>query len=190
MTTLSVPRILVLGALALSLPACGHFYQRSYVLSPESLHAVKTIAVTPFENLSPYGEAGKILADLFSQELSKLQTVTVVDRSLVERRVKERNFKLGKTIDRSTAKDIGGMMGTDAVLIGSVTEYSYQTQPGVRQSEPAVGFSVRLVDARSGAVLWAASVSRSSYDVLTLERDPVNKVAQDAVAAEVDSAFK
>lgn len=182
--------------LAVSLPfvfffiSCGHFYQRSYLLSPESLDNIKSIAVAPFENLTQFAEAGKILSDLFTTQLTALRRHTIMDRSMVERRLKERNVKLGKTIDRSAAKDIGGVLGADAVLIGSVTEYSYESQPGIRQTEPAVGFSVRLVDVRSGVILWAASVSRSSYDVLTLERDPVNRVAQSAVEAALSSVFQ
>lgn len=144
----------------------------------------------PFENLTQFAEAGKILSDLFSSELVRLQRFAIVERSAAERRLKENNYKLGKSIDRSTAKDVGGILGVDAVLIGAATEYSYQTQPGVAQTEPAVGFSVRLVDVRSGMVLWAASVSRSSYDVLTLERDPINSVARAAIEAVVASTFE
>jgi len=182
-------RTILSGVLIFLIASCGHFYQRSYVQSPESLQSIASIAVAPFENLTQFAEAGKLLSDLFSSELTKLKKYNIVDRSMVERRLKEKNYKLGKSIDRSTAKDIGGFLGVDAVLIGSATEYSYQSQPGIRQTEPAIGFSVRLVDVKTGMIIWAASVSRSSYDVFTFERDPVNAVAQAAVEAVVGSNF-
>jgi hypothetical protein len=47
--------------------------------------------------------------------------------------------------------------------------------------ETAVGFSARLVSVATGEVVWAASVTRSSYDLLFSRRNHLNRVAQLAV---------
>jgi len=82
-------------------------------------------------------------------------------------------------IDRSFAQEIGAILGLDGVFIGSVSEYWYRVRlEETREEEPAVGFNVRLIDTKTGAVVWASSCSRSSYSIFVYQRDSLNRVAQ------------
>ena len=58
------------GSVVVALAAgCGHKYVSARADEGESLSAIKSVAVFPFENLTKFHEAGKIVPDIFATEL-------------------------------------------------------------------------------------------------------------------------
>ncbi len=169
---------------------CGHTLRRDYTASGDSVAALETVAVLPFENLTQFPDAGEIVAELFTTELYRTDSFRIMDRNQVKRLMREKRITPPQVVDRRAAQMIGRELEVDAVLIGSVSEYWYRLERRSRRpggEEPAVGLNARLVDVASGKVIWASSHSRSSYDAFSADRDHLNRVAQITVANMVES---
>ncbi len=169
----------VLLALVAVLPACGNQFLRSYVAGPDQFEPVAVVALAPFENLTDFPNAGEAISDIVGAELIALGRYKVIERETTVRLASESQLPWPPLTDRSFAVELGRKIQADAVIIGSVSEFNYRLDK-LRQAprEPAVSFSIRMVNVRSGAVIWASTMTRSSYDVFTSERDPLNRIAQ------------
>jgi TolB-like protein len=140
------------------------------------------VAVLPFENLTKFYQAGQIVPDLLATELYRLRRVKVMERAEAVAVCAGLGIQIPKAIDAQYARVLGEKLGVDGVIIGSVTEYWYRVYREEDEDvEPAVGINARLVSVATGEVLWAASVTRSSYDMFLSQKDPLNRVAQLAV---------
>jgi len=182
--------VLAISVLVLILSGCGHTLERNYVKSESTIENIKTVAVMPFENLTKFPDAGEIVAELFTTELYQSTHFKILDRNQAKRIMREKKITPPQVIDRRFAQNIGKILEVDGVFMGSVSEYWYRLETKRRRpagEEPAVGINVRLIDVDSGAVVWASSHSRSSYDAFTSDRDHINRVAQIVVANMVDS---
>jgi outer membrane protein OmpA-like peptidoglycan-associated protein/TolB-like protein len=172
-------RISAAAALVLFAASCGHHRVTEFIKPESNFGPVRCIAVMPFENLTEYYEAGKIVPDIVATELYISRKFGVVERTEVQRVMRENNIIVKERVDPVLAQQIGVMLSVDAVIIGSVSEYWYRTFKGkVTDVEPTVGINLRLVDVKTGAILWASSHTRSSYDLVNSQRDPINRVTQ------------
>ncbi len=141
------------------------------------------VAVLPFENLTDYPNADRILTRLVSAELYRQGLFRVREESRTSRELQDAQRGRGETSAVTLARQIANELGAEAVLMGSVTEYRYQH--GLHE-EPVVGLSMRMVRACDGRVIWASS--RSSGGRGFLHRDSLNQAAQrvaQALAAEL-----
>lgn len=177
-TRLTAALFLVLS-LALAGCASGDRQARDY-LAPSADVANLRIAVLPFENLTNYPNAGRIAAELLATELYErgifqLQEPSETLRTLAQLKVDPDNLT-----SVAAAQQAADLLDVDAVIVGSVSEFGYQQ--GLRE-EPVVGLNARLVEAGSGAVLWASS--HSALGGGYLERGSLNATAQRVVSAMV-----
>lgn len=155
----------------------------SYFLRPqESLSPVRCVAVLPFDNLTRYPSAGEIAADLLSVELFRSRKFNVMERSEVERIFMTRGIVPPPSVDVIFAVEAGRLLGVEGVFAGTVSEYYYRkTSRATREEEPVVGMAVRFIDVASSHMLWMGSVSKVSGSVFLAMKEPINKVAQEAV---------
>ena len=172
-----------LGLLIATVAAgCGHKYISARADQGADLAAIKTVAILPFENLTKFPEAGKIVPDLMATELYISRGYRVMERTEAVAVCAEQGIRIEESTDAEYARELGEKLGVDGVIIGSVSEYWYRIyREEDEEVEPAVGFSARLISVATGEVVWSASVTRSSYDLLFSRRDPLNRVAQLAV---------
>jgi TolB-like protein len=117
------------------------------------LPAAPAIAVLPFANLTPEGEAA-YFSDGFTEELTgalaRVQGLRVASRTSV--------YALrGKGLD---AREMGERLGVSALLEGTV-----------RKVGGRVRLSVRLVDASDGCQLWSEEYERTLEDIFTLQEE-------------------
>jgi adenylate cyclase len=117
-----------------------------------------SIAVLPFVNVSgdpaqEYFSDG--VTDQLIADLSKLHGLFVIDRN------SSFTYK-GKT---AKVQDVGRDLGVRLVLEGSV-----------RRTPDAVRIAVQLVDAMTGASLWAERFDRRLHDIFTLQDEIVQKI--------------
>ncbi len=175
----------------LVLAGCGNQFARSYIAGSEQFEPISVVAVAPFENLTDFPNAGEAVADIFAAELIALGRYKVIERETTVRLAAETQLPWPSLIDRSYAVELGRKIQADAVVMGIVHEFNYRLDK-LRQAprEPAVSFTIRMVNVRSGAVIWASSNTRSSYDVFTSERDPVNRIAQKIARDMADGLLK
>ncbi len=112
--------------------------------------AVRRVAVLPFR--APTELIGASVSDLFVTELMKTGRYELIERGQLSNVLGETDVQLSG-LTAGQAVQVGRMAGADAVVIGTVSEYENVAQGG--RTLPAVGISVRLIDATTGKVLWS-----------------------------------
>ncbi|MEO5327748.1 MAG: hypothetical protein H7829_05830 [Magnetococcus sp. THC-1_WYH] len=167
---------IAIGLVALGLFGCAMGVNRSFVHEELEKNSPLTVAVLPFENLSNSPTAGLSVAQLFATELMASKQFCLLEESEMRRQLIGLKVDMDRLADVSIARDVGTGLFVDAVLTGSVSEFSYQH--GLRE-EPAVGFNVQLVRIRDGVVLWRASQSLMGSGFLS--RESIYYTAQKAV---------
>lgn len=153
---------------------------RSYVHQDLQIPSLMTVAVLPFENLSNNPTAGLSVAQLFATELMSSGRFCLLEESDMRRQLAGLKIDVDHLAEGSIARDVGRELLVDAVLTGSVSEFSYQH--GLRE-EPAVGFTMQLVRVGDGVVLWRASQSLMGSGFIS--RESIFYTAQRAVHATV-----
>ena len=126
-------------------------------------------------------DVGGFLADVVVKELLKGSTYTVVERRAIDQVLKEQNFSNSNRVDPKTAVAIGRLLGVDAIIMGSVTQFGVEESAVALGSGPlgrvtrgvvgggkrvntkaTVGMTARMVDTKTGEILTAASGSGES----------------------------
>lgn len=168
--------ILVLIVLTLTTFSCLP-YQKDYIKGAAIHSKARHVAVIPFENLTSYPNAGRIICDLITTELYSVPNFQIMEHTEMIQKLKiddENDFD--HILDGLAAKKIGKVLGVDTIVFGSVSEYRYKR--GLDE-EPIVGINVRLLDVKSEKILWAGSKSKRGNNYL-FKNDSLNKLAQKA----------
>nr|CRH06950.1 conserved exported protein of unknown function [Candidatus Magnetococcus massalia] len=169
---------------AMFLTGCFAGTGRSMVVPNTEMPNDLKIAVLPFENLSNNPNGGVIVSQLMATELYSRDIFDQMEETEVRRTLTQNKIDVNRLADATLARKVGLILGVDAVLIGSVSELTYQH--GLRE-EPAVGFNVQLLRIKDGKVLWRAS--RSLMGSGWLRRESLIYTAQQAVVYCVDTLY-
>jgi curli biogenesis system outer membrane secretion channel CsgG len=132
-------------------------------------------------------DVGKGIADLLVTDLVKDGSYSVIERKALEKLMAEQNFSNSDRADPASAAKIGKLLGVDAILVGSITQFGNETKKtglggaggnwggyglgGLHHSNSAanVGIDARLVNVDTGEILAVAegkgTSSRSSTGV-------------------------
>lgn len=133
-------------------------------------------------------DIGKGIADLLVNDLVKDGTYSVIERKALDKILAEQNFSNSDRANPASAAKIGKMLGVDAIIVGSITQFGDETQNkniggaggnwhgfgaggfGHKKTKAIVGISARLVDIDTGEILGVADgkgeSSRSSTSLL------------------------
>lgn len=124
----------------------------------------RRIGVVDFENKTAYGQRlGEATSDILITELAKTNRFVVVERSKLNKILDEQKLQASGAIDPRTVVQVGKVLGLNAIVTGSVTEFGVKTEgseyllvQSKRQTAEA-SVDIRLVDAETGQVLYADS---------------------------------
>ena len=133
-------------------------------------------------------DIGKGISDLLINNLVKDGTYRVVNRSIMDKILAEQNFSNSNRADPNSAAKIGKLLGVDAIIVGSITEFGNETKNlgagggggnwhGIgagtfhhSNSKANVALTAQLVDVDTGEILGVAEgkgqSSRSSTSML------------------------
>ena len=133
-------------------------------------------------------DIGKGISDLLVTNLVKDGTYRVVERQMLDKILAEQNFSNSDRADPATAAKIGKMLGVDAIVVGSITEFGNETKNtgvggeggnwhgfgvggfGHKNSKANVALTARLVNVDTGEIMAVADgtgqSSRSSTSLL------------------------
>lgn len=153
--------LVLLALLSVSVVVAWSAFQRRSLAAQQPARQVKSLAVLPLQNLS--GDPGQeYLADGVTEELitdlSRVAGLKVIARTSV---MQYKNTS-------KTTSDIGRELDVEALVEGSV----------VREGNH-VRVIVQLVDARSGAHLWAERYERDVTSAIALQRDIAREITQE-----------
>jgi TolB-like protein len=112
-----------------------------------------TVFVQPFANLTTTPDAGRSVTTLLTAQLLRRQELRLASPESLP-------FPLPPNVSATnmslTLRDRLKAAGLDAILSGSVIEYTYRSE---LESEPVVGINWTMTDLRTGRVLWSAALS-------------------------------
>ena len=122
-------------------------------------------------------DIGKGIADLLVDRLVRDGTYSVIERKAIQKILTEQNFSNSDRADSNSAAKIGRLLGVDAIIIGSITQFGRDDKRigagggvmrgvgakyglgdvGVRKSKAVVGISARTVLVETGEILAVSS---------------------------------
>jgi len=152
----------------------GCSYHQAYTRGTEIQAKARRVALLPLVNLTSYPNAGRIVGDLLATELYALTNFQLLERTEMLQKLKGNEDDLDYVLEKVDAQKLGKMLGVDTVIYGSVSEYRYKR--GLDES-PVVGINIRLLDVKTGRILWAASRSEIGGCFWFCE-DSLNRLAQ------------
>ncbi len=105
-------------------------------------------------------DIGKSIHILVESELARNGTYTVIERAQVDRILNEQNFQQNWRADASSAAKLGRLLGTDAIIIGAVTQFERENNSiafGLKkESKATVVINARVVGIKTGEILAVA----------------------------------
>jgi curli biogenesis system outer membrane secretion channel CsgG len=142
------------------------------------------IAILDFEYATVYSnvsaifgsnvDVGKGVSDLLVNYLVKDGSYSIIERRNLDKILAEQNFSNSDRADVTSAAKIGKMLGVDAILVGSITQFGNDTKNtniggvggglgriglggvGRKESKAIVGLSARLINVDTGEILAVA----------------------------------
>ena len=158
-------RFLAFFFVLLLLSACSLSPPNAYVRKGFGQSQIGKVAVFPFYNNTNVPEAsnvvtGAFIASLLEKAIFHVEFPGNVRSFLVSERIVVRTG-----VDLETIKLMGKRLGVDAVVLGRVEEY-IGAQEATRAVVPVVSVSTRIVDARTGKILFMAKHRRTGDDYI------------------------
>ena len=133
-------------------------------------------------------DIGKGITDLLVTGLVKDGTYSIIERKALDKIMTEQNFSNSERADPSSAAKLGKLLGVDAIIVGSITQFGNETKKtnigglgglggrfgvggiGHSNSKANVGITARIVNVDTGEILGVAEgagqSSRSSTSLL------------------------
>jgi curli biogenesis system outer membrane secretion channel CsgG len=133
-------------------------------------------------------DIGKGIADLLVTDLVKDGSFSIIERKALDKIMTEQNFSNSNRADPTSAAKLGKLLGVDAILVGSITQFGNETKKtnlggaggnwggfglggiGHSNTKANVGISARLVNVDTGEIIavaeGAGQSSRSSTSML------------------------
>ena len=197
--------VLCLVTLAALLLPAGAYAQAPAASTPAATPAVpvpggrkKRIAIFDFDYATVHAgvagifgqdvDIGKGISDLLVTDLVKDGTYSIIERKALDKIMTEQNFSNSDRANPNSAAKLGKLLGVDAILVGSITEFGNETKNtgaggggggfggfglgGFKHSNSKanVALTARLVDVDTAEILGVAEgkgqSSRSSTSML------------------------
>ncbi|MFH1239400.1 MAG: GNA1162 family protein [bacterium] len=145
----------------------GCVSSRAAIKSDYDFTKIKRIGVLRFANYSKNVSSGAAVADEFIRQLL-IKNINVVERINLDRLIQEQDLNSSGYLNPETAKKAKELLGVDAIITGTVMEYS----PRVRRQQSdittaEVSISARMIDVETGSVVWANSYTYDAMDIQT-----------------------
>jgi curli biogenesis system outer membrane secretion channel CsgG len=119
-------------------------------------------------------DIGQGVSDLLLTYLVKDGTFSIIERKALDKILAEQNFSNSDRADPSSAAKIGKMLGVDAIIVGSITQFGNETKNtgvggvgavagrfglggvGQKQTKAIVGLTARIVNVDTGEIMSVA----------------------------------
>ncbi|MCE5310516.1 MAG: CsgG/HfaB family protein [Acidobacteriales bacterium] len=122
-------------------------------------------------------DVGKGIADLLVEKLVQGGTYRVIERKAIDKIIAEQNFSNSDRADSTSAAKIGRLLGVDAIIVGSITQFGRDDKTtsvgggafggitrryglggvGKRNAKAVVGVTARMINTDTGEILLAAT---------------------------------
>lgn len=151
--------------LLLLVAGCSHSVPNIYVKKGYEQLTAGKVAVFPFYNDTKFAEASRVVTDTFVASLVKQGKFRVEFPGNIKKFLVMERIIVRTGVDVDTIKLMGKRLGVNAVIIGRVDEF-VGLQLKKKDVIPVVSISSRMVDARTGKILWMAEHKRNGDDYI------------------------
>ena len=166
------------------------FFVSAAVLSGQATSRKARIAVMDFDYATVqtstsalFGsnvDVGRGVTDLLIAGLVKNGAYSIIERQALDKIMAEQNFNNSQRADPTSAARLGKLLGVDAIIVGSVTQFGNETKNrnigggggnwggfgvggiGRSKSNANVGLTARIVNVETGEILAIAEGSGTS----------------------------
>jgi curli biogenesis system outer membrane secretion channel CsgG len=178
--------LLGLVAVASSLPAAGQGGRRPRIAVLDFDYG--TVQSYTSALFGSNVDVGKGITNLLITDLVKNGSYSIIERQALDKIMTEQNFSNSSRADSSSAAKIGKLLGVDAIIVGSITEFGNETKKtnigggggtwgsyglggiGHSKSNANVAITARIVNVDTGEIMAVAEgtgqSSRSSTSLL------------------------
>jgi hypothetical protein len=131
---------LIIGMVGLALVSCGPVFVSIKRLERAKMQIppVSRVAVVDFEDATRQGRGSAVGSRLVA-ELGSQGYYQVLERAKIQSVMKEHAFNLTGAVDPATAKELGGLLGVDAIITGEILSYDVQTTKRTEKVERKEG---------------------------------------------------
>jgi curli biogenesis system outer membrane secretion channel CsgG len=121
-------------------------------------------------------EIGEGMREMLVTALFQTKHFVLLERDLLPEILKEQDFGASGRVKEGTAASTGGIIGTDLIVTGAVTEFIADAY-GAKGAADAWGLDVRIVDAKTSEVVVATYVmGKASNYGFDAEAGPESKL--------------
>jgi curli biogenesis system outer membrane secretion channel CsgG len=189
--------------------ACLAFLLVASVLMPlptGAQEAKPRIAVLEFQNNSSWSYWGRNLGlaatDELATQLVRSGAFAVVERQQIDAILSEQHFGLSGAVNAATAAEIGKILGVQAVLLGSITQFSIDRKSAgvgalrVTYTEAETKLDARLVNTTTAEIMAVAEGEGKTrlggvrWERYNFQRDFDAGLAQEALRPAVENTVK
>lgn len=171
--------------------ACASGGPNVYVRPGSPFPGYKKFAVFPFFNHTLVEEAGDVVTGAIIAELVRTGRFQMEFPGNVKSFLVEERIIVRTGVDLETIRAMGKILGVDAIVLGQIDEY-VRSEGGSSDIVPVVSMGARIIDARSGKILFMAQHRRTGDDfVKVLDFGRIRSVGEltDRMAGEIVDAI-
>lgn len=138
---------------------------KSYI--KEDVQSVKKIAVLPFLNNTNIRNAPQVIMSAYVAALHESERFVVEEPGNIRSFIISEQVQHVGDLDLERAILLGRRLKLDGVLVGTVSGFSFISTGGVDKS-PELDLSVRMVDPKTGDIVWAARNFKNGDDYVKI----------------------
>jgi len=109
-----------------------------------------------------------MVAEHIKKELMNKGLVFITKDDIVEEFLAKKRIRYTGGVTRATAREMGKVLGVDAVLVGSVNQFGSGNQFSDTNDKINVGVTTRLVNTIDGSIIWADALSYTNREFVGL----------------------
>lgn len=128
----------------------------SFVSPAVDFSQIRRCAVLPFQNLSDDSFADERLQSIFLMELLRRGSLAVVDPEETASAMRARRFVPGSALTPEQIVTLGEALGVEAVLFGSVEDYSLESRS--RRPTRSLTAVFGMAETETGNIIWRSQV--------------------------------
>ena len=123
-----------------------------------------TIALFDFVNVNGKNSVlGRYLVEQISNYFFQNSNFRIVERTQIDRVMREQNFGMSGFVDDESAARIGHLLGANAVTIGTLTRVGNR-----------ISVNIKIVDSESGSILSSGSTEIDGSEYIEMYNDLLN----------------
>lgn len=171
---------------------CAAAGESNYKNTLMNFGAIQSVAVLPFQNLTPDDDAPERVRDTFMVMLLATEAIYVLPPGEVKRGLERAGIRTEATPSVEQVQKLGQILQVDAVITGVLREYG-EVRSGQTRAN-LISVSLKMMEVETGSIVWSADATRGGIGLgdrlLGGGGNPMNEVTRDAINDLLDQLFE